>query len=771
MSSRRLLPDIAAAVFAFFASMAMILAATWPWALHFGGEFLDHWDPPFHAWKLEFMARRILAGDLFMASGNTNMLYPHSGALYFEALQWPMALFAAPLFALSRLPSESIYHITLLFFWALSAPCLYFLLRELECGRMASAAGAIVFCILPHRISYMVEFQMEMVFAMPLFFAFAIRFFRSRRPADAILAALSWWLFAVSELYEAVFAAMAAPFVAIAFLAWRPDCLKSRRFWLSALAAVLVGAALLCVLLLTYASLHSDGQVLRPLKEVALHSFQPFSFLIPFGRYQPWTVDARKDEFSLYPTIAVLAFAAGGAVLHFARTFSLRRRQPLQFALAVAALASGMAFFSIAGAIQFHAVAPSRFAFRCLKYASFAFIAAPLAFAFIPDRGDSARSVFLKALFAVSVFFLFLSFGPSISFGAGRHVFAARTNPIYIFCHETLLPFLSGFRVVSRFGVIVLFFLVCAASATLDAAIGALPQPGGAGASRTWAGRFLRLAVPFAVSAAFVAFVALEAIPPERKVSSYRPVDDQRASPAIRRLVESHPIATIAAIPAGPRHIEGMRMFSLLKGDWPYVYVWGGFFPEFSRRLVETMMSFDSGETHRELARFFPPCLMVIDNGEPVFPKRPFPGKYARRVNGRKAVDFVALYSEIADAVDSDGRFTVMRLRPLPPAPSASRIFRSDIARRNPMLSCSVAGMPGTPVSFSLNDVLLARTTIPGAGVIDFSCVIDPQFLSEKPFNDFIAASGDASPISIENFSLVSRSGAYDDVCAPYASR
>ena len=127
----------------FWLSLLAIVLLTWPWALHFNGEFLEHWDPPFHAWKLEFMARRILAGDVFFRSANTNMLYPNAGGLYFEALQWPPALFAALLFRLTGWSSELIYHITLLVFWALSAPCMFFLLRTLDCSRPAASFGAL----------------------------------------------------------------------------------------------------------------------------------------------------------------------------------------------------------------------------------------------------------------------------------------------------------------------------------------------------------------------------------------------------------------------------------------------------------------------------------------------------------------------------------------------------------------------------------------------------------------------------------------------------
>ena len=71
--------NIFAMLFSFVMAVVLILAITCPWFLHFQGEFLDHWDPPFHAWKLEFIAKRILAGDWFVQTTNTNMLYPYSG--------------------------------------------------------------------------------------------------------------------------------------------------------------------------------------------------------------------------------------------------------------------------------------------------------------------------------------------------------------------------------------------------------------------------------------------------------------------------------------------------------------------------------------------------------------------------------------------------------------------------------------------------------------------------------------------------------------------
>ena len=153
------------------------------------------------------------------------------------------------------MPPTLIYHVTLLVFWALSAPCMYFMLRQLDCRRLPSLVGAILFCIIPHRMSYMVEFQMELIFPLPLFYAFIIRFFKYNRPLDALLVAVSCWFFAVTELYEAFFAVMTVPFIVASFFSQNLGQLKTRRFWLAAAVAIMAGLALCFVLLPPYTAM------------------------------------------------------------------------------------------------------------------------------------------------------------------------------------------------------------------------------------------------------------------------------------------------------------------------------------------------------------------------------------------------------------------------------------------------------------------------------------------------------------------------------------
>ena len=750
-----------AGLLCFTMAAGLILAITWPWVLHFRGEFLGHWDPPFHAWKLEFMARRILAGDIFLASGNTNMLYPHSGGLYFEALQWPQALFAALFFGGTSLPSELIYHITLVFFWAVSAPCMYFLLRQLDCRCLPASIGAIVFCILPYRISYMVEFQMEMIYALPLFFAFLIRFFRYERILDAVLTAFCWWLFAVTELYEAFFAVLATPFIVLSFLSRKPGKLVSRRFWIAASAAVFVGLALVCVLLLPYARLHAAGSVLRPMNEVRRHSAQLFSYLQPFGRFAPWRLNAVVDEFSLYPTIPVLALFVAGAIRHLTRVFRGCRRWSA-VVVALILLAGGVGFLAIGAALQFRFIRPTHPRLDLWTLFSCVFLFASIAYIFVHPAEESPRTTFLKGLVAVSVFFLFLSLGPKLLLGVFPDSgIANQPNYIYAYCYQKILPFLSGFRVVSRFGVYILFFLVCVATVTLNELTNPLRT-----CARAWQVPTLYVLVLLGV--------AVESVPKPTWVGHYRTVGLHRRPPAIRRLLENHPIATLAIVPSHTRDIEGMKMFSLIKGDWPYVWAWGGFFPPYAKHLNDKLVAGAAQSVQAELSKFFPPCLLIVDRKAPPFildaqKALSFPSNLVAWVDGQPTVDYEKAFEPIADKIDSDFRFSIYRLKPLPPAAHVSRIFRSDVARANPVLSCNLSTRSGAHVQAFLNKKSIFEGDASVDGMLRFSVELAQHDLVDFPFNVFSVACTDGSPLAVASFELTTRLGNYRDVCAPYS--
>ena len=235
--------------------MLAIVAITWPWQQHISTAFIQHWDPPFHAWKLELVARSILSGHWMPPDGNTNMYYPYSGALFFEALHWPQALVAAPLLALGFNPI-TVYHLVMLFFWALAGVCLWMWLLALGATRRAALLGALLFTILPYRVSYMVEFNMQLCFGLPLFFFFLTRYFQRPSIRYACGMALAWWLQAASELYQAIFLLLILPFPALALMSANWHLLRDiRRFWLPALCAAVLGGILTWMTLSPYLTL------------------------------------------------------------------------------------------------------------------------------------------------------------------------------------------------------------------------------------------------------------------------------------------------------------------------------------------------------------------------------------------------------------------------------------------------------------------------------------------------------------------------------------
>ena len=128
----------------FLLMLVAVLGMTWPWLQTFSNAMLNHWDPPFHAWKLEYVARAILNGHLLPPDGNTNMYYPYSGTLYYEALHWPQALLAAPLFGWLNLNPVLVYHVILVLFWALTGVCTWMLMLALGSTRRSALLGALV---------------------------------------------------------------------------------------------------------------------------------------------------------------------------------------------------------------------------------------------------------------------------------------------------------------------------------------------------------------------------------------------------------------------------------------------------------------------------------------------------------------------------------------------------------------------------------------------------------------------------------------------------
>ena len=700
---------------------AAILAITWPWAANFATGFLQHWDPPFHAWKLEFVARAILGGHLLPPDGNTNMYYPHPGTLYFEALHWPQALVAAPLFALPHANPVLIYHLVLVFFWALSGLCFWMLLHALGATRAGAWLGALLFVLMPYRISYVVEFNMQLNFGIPLFFFFLVRYFQRPSIRYAGGAALAWWLQASSELYQAVFLALVLPFPVLALLAGRWNLLRSfRRFWLPAACAAALGGALTAVFLGPYLTLLNVHAVNRNLLEIATHVLEPLSYLRPGGRFHLLApFDTRRDEMIVYPT-AVLLLLATVYLAWGAR--DAWRRPASRWVRGLRAIHVGtLLAFMLLTFVIYRTGAP---AVLGAVYAALPVVAvlAGAGLLLHPARHD-VPARFAAGLFAGAVFAYFMSFGPLIAL---RHSGFLADNVLYLWIYKHL-PALQGFRVVSRFSLYVLLFLATAAAL------------GWSRLERRWPGR--RGWRPAAWTALF-ALAVLESVPHPLRIRPLRYPPESAVLDGLDRRTEPY---VIAMAPMGDRNSDSRHMLTIARSDRLFVYAWGGAYPSYTQQVRDALNPVGPrpDQAAALLRQLWPDCLILED-------------KHLSRL-ARVPVDYAERFAGLADVVAEDERYALLQLRPNPrPDGERIRLVRRDYLAAHPVLTFRArvpAGAPPAVLWLDVNGYPAGRWTLTADPQDGRVAVPAAYFVDLLPNRFRFHAEGDAAFI-LDDFNL-----------------
>ena len=710
-----------------------ILAITWPWAANFATATFDHWDPPFHAWKLELVARSILAGHLLPPDGNTNMYYPHPGTLYFEALHWPQAVVAAVLFGLTGFNSLLVYHLVLVFFWALSGLCFWMLLHALGATRGAAWLGAVLFVLMPYRISYAVEFNMQLCFGLPLFFFFMVRYFQRPSIRYACGMAVAWWLQAASELYQAVFLLLILPFPGVALLAARRRLLGDfRRFWLPALCAAALGGTLTYVLLGPYLTLLNVHAVNRNLLEIATHVLEPFSYLRPGGRFHLLApFDARQDEMVVYPTLALILLAAAHLLLDARRLAAVavpRWVTVLRVVRWTALIAfAGLSFFIYYSGGQHH--------FQVL-YAALPVVACAFAVLvlFHPTARDAA-TLFVTGLFAGAIFAFFMSLGPLLLI---RHAGFCASNPIYVWLYNHL-TMLQGFRVVSRFSIYVLIYMVIAAALAWS------------WIERRWlarpALRWLWLAP--------LLLAVVECLP--RGSFRFSALETPYATPVLDVLDRREQPYVLAVVPMGQRSHDSRHMLQIGRTDRLFVYAWGGAYPHYTQQVRDAFAPLEPrpAEAARLLRQLWPECLLLED--KPFARDRKPPMMFRPDLQRWRAHDYADFLSAETEVLAEDDRFVLMRLKnPAAPDPEHIRLVRGDLLAAHPHLAFRAHVPPGAPPAvlwLDVNGYPAGRWTITDEPR-DFRLAVPTVFFVDLLPNRFrFHAEGDAS-FHLNDFNL-----------------
>lgn len=673
--------------------IASILAITWPWAEYFSTAFLAHWDPPFHTWKLQLVSQSILDGHLLPPDGDTNMYYPHSGALYYEALHWPQALLAAPLF-LAGLNPVLVYHIVFVFFWGLSGLCLWMLLHALSATRSAALLGALLFTLMPYRISYMVEFNMQLSFGLPLFFFFLVRFFQRPSIRFACGMALAWWLQATSELYQAVFLLLILPFPVLALMAGRWNLLRSfRQFWLPVSCAAILGGTLTWLLLAPYLTLLEVHAVNRNLNEIATHILEPLSYLRPGGRFHWLTpMDARRDEMMVYPTLVVILLTVVYLVWDARRLMRISAPRWVWTARAIRWVAM-LGFFVLTFLIYFTAATGKSL---ISIYVALPVIATLASFPVLlhPEERD-APSRFITGLFSGAVFAFFMSLGPIITC---RHVGLKASHTLFLWIYKNL-PALEGFRVVSRFSIFVLIFMLVASVLAWSRI------------ERRWlshpALRWLWLA-PLLLAVPECLPVAIRTTP----------LQVPYTTPVLEQLDQRDQPYVLAVTPMGHRSFDSRHMLQIARTDRLFVYAWGGAYPLFTTQVRDSLSPNNPqpAETAHLLRQLWPECLILEDKTLSRNP-HPAPDQLGRSSFRKwRTVNYAEILSGVAEVQAEDDRFVLLRLKQeADPAVEHIRLIRRDFMQKNPRAVFRArmpAGAPPSTLWLDVNGYVVGRWEI-----------------------------------------------------------
>lgn len=635
---------------------AAILLLTWPWAKTFATGFIRHWDPPFHAWKLEYAAKQLLAGRLLPLDGNTNMYYPYSGAFYFEALHWPQAVVAAVLLGLTNAGPILVYHVVLIFFWALSGVCLWMLLRALGVSAVSAVLGALFFTLMPYRMSYQVEFNMQLCFAIPLFFFFFVRYFQRPCVGYACGMAVAWWLQATSELYQAVFLVLLLPFPILAMMSGRWSLIRSfKKFWLPVLAALILGGVLTFVWLWPYTIMLQSHTLTRGLKEISTHVLEPLSYLLAYGHDSVFgTIKARRDEMSVYPTLLLIVLS----VVYLAFRFKIEReeRAPRWYsALRYGRVLALLLFLLITLSLAFSFIPPH----AARVYSLLPVLAVVLSIPLMFNKGRSGLTgAFMNGLFASALFAFFMSFGPMILSSISKF---SCVNSLYIWQYD-LFEFLHGFRVVSRFALFVLLWMTLAATFGLEELL-------------RWANSRSKRSVVYTGVFVLLSTFIFESIPTSNRVIV--PLPCPLESPVLSGLDKRTEPYVLAIVPMGARDWDSRHMLQVARNDRLSVYAWGGAYPHYTTQVLNALSGTNRNDLSKAaglLRQLWPESLILEDKD--ISRNAPTPFNYTEA------------FSSLATVENEDNRFVLLRLNPeTRPEVELLKLIRHDYLVNNPQIA------------------------------------------------------------------------------------
>jgi hypothetical protein len=260
-----------AGVFLLYTLLSVVF--TWPLATGLAELIPTHFDPPFTAWRLGWIAHQIgNPGHLF----DGNIFWPDRRTLAYSDAVLLQGLLGAPFAALGVNPNR-IANVLILLAITTSAFFAYLLGARLTGHRGAAIIAGLVFAFSSYRRVHLPHLELQWAQWMPLAFWAWHRLLDTGRMRDGLLCAAAVLLQLLSSLYYAVFLAIGLAVVGATTLIARRGRLAG-----PALIGLFAGAVIAAGVATSYAKPYAYARARvgeRSIHETSRYSATPASFL------------------------------------------------------------------------------------------------------------------------------------------------------------------------------------------------------------------------------------------------------------------------------------------------------------------------------------------------------------------------------------------------------------------------------------------------------------------------------------------------------------
>jgi len=594
----------------FVALAGVVLFSVRPWHSFFFTGLGEHWDTQLMGQWMAWNAHNILNGNILCPDFNANYFYPHSLTLAFGEMLWPESFIYAALYGPTHNPFFA-FNGTMLFFWALAGVTMYAFLRELGIGRAVGYLGGFIYCLMPLLLMYYIEFNMTLVFIIPLMLLLLMRWLRKPTLGHAFLFCLGCFISATSCIYYTYMVVFPLICMFAAYLVNHPALLRDKRFYWS-LGLIGATVALTAVFFLyPYVLLTTQGGYARNMNDFMISHAQPLTYLDTRSSAlftHLFTPERRWAETYLFPgsVLAVLS------LIYFVTqpAFDMGRpseRRWLPTGIAMAKTALWLTFwFIILTSLDSRGLPRLTGIASWLSPVSLALLTLYIFKLFLPCDG-SQQTVFVSGLAAGAVICFFISLGPFITIGLDARLIKLAHGPLYLLFDQTAV--FSVVRALTRFAAIVMVYLIVSSCVMLQRLV-------------TLEKRVLWF---FPLLLFFLFFEAAQ--------MKYRYADYTNLvrSPVIQRARHLPEHSVLFQIPTTPKVVNAHSVLNTI-GDFHFlVNGCSGFIPEFFSEINGLLRDWKVAEVTRRLTEIWPSVVLLVDRPSTKWLatgwKKPFPWK------------------------------------------------------------------------------------------------------------------------------------------------